>query len=348
MESIRFDDNVLGENLNNEPTEPTGPTDPTEPTGPTEPDQPVEPTTPVEPTAPVEPAAPTTPYEPAAPAVPLPPASVDAGTPGAPAGPPAGPPAPPRRMGLPGWAWALIIGAAVVMIGVIVVVVIVVNSVLGAVSGNNPAAAPTAVPTSDAPASAPATEAASTATPTAQPTKAAQAGSGTAISLDEHVELGTPFWSFPIEDGWVMREPGQAGVQQADNAELGCLFTTNQLTMPPFDTEATSDRNDTESGLQSLEQQMLAAADPSDVVPGVDSVDIAVSVAGGSESIEFAASRVEYADAEGVAYTNDFAARAMPEAEAFLFYNVSCPTAVIDSGDGPFEQLTERLAVVFE
>jgi hypothetical protein len=339
VESVRFDHNVVGENLNNEPTEPT------------EPDRPVEPTTPVEPDAPatpVEPAAPTTPYEPAVPAVPLPPTSVDAGTPGPPTGPPTGPPAPPRK-GLPGWAWALIIGAAVVMIAVIVVVVIVVNTVLGAVAGDNSAAEPTAVPTSAGTESAPATEAATpSATPTAKPTKAADAGSGTAISLDEHIDLGTPFWSFPIEDGWVMRAPSEAGVQQADNAELGCLFTTNQLTMAPFDTAATGDRSDTESGLQSLEQQMLGAADKSEVIPGAGSVEIANFLAGGSETIEFAASRVEYVDADDVAYTNDFAARAMPKGEAFLFYNVSCPTAVIDAGNSPFEQLTEKLAVVFE
>jgi hypothetical protein len=288
------------------------------------------------------------PPAPSGPAVPLPPTAAAATPAGPPTGGAAGPPAPPRRKGLPGWAWALIIGGAVVMIGVIVVVVIVVNSVLGAVRGSTPAADPVAVPTSSASESAPATDAAPSATPTTKPTKAPGGGSGTLLGLDATADLGTPYWSFPIEDGWVMREPGEAGVQQADNAELGCLFTTNQLTMAPFDTAATSDRSDTESGLQSLEQQMLAAADESAVVAGAGSVEIAVSVAGGAERIEFAGSRVEYVDQEGVAYTNDFAARAMPDAEAFLFYNVSCPSAVLDAGESPFDDLTERLAVVFE
>jgi hypothetical protein len=330
--------------LNNEPTEPT------EPSEPSEPDRPVEPTTPVEPDAPatpVEPAAPTTPYEPAVPAVPLPPTSVDAGTPGPPTGPPAGPPAPPRK-GLPGWAWALIIGAAVVMIAVIVVVVIVVNSVLGAVAGDNSAAEPTAVPTAAGTESAPATEAATpSATPTAKPTKAADAGSGTAISLDEHVEFGTPYWQFPIEDGWVMAPYIAEGVSQADNAELGCKFTTNQVTKPAADLAATGDGSDTESALVILEQQFLAEMPTAEVVGSHGSTSIAITMPAGSDGMEFATSRVDYT-VSGVDVANEFAARAIPQSDAFLYYNVSCPTAVIDAGNSPFEQLTEELAVVFE
>jgi hypothetical protein len=252
------------------------------------------------------------------------------------------PPQPPRRGGLPRWAWFLIGGGALVMIVIIVVVALVVNAVMGAVSNTDRADAPTSAPSATA--TAPST---GTPSPSTPPTNAA--GSAGVTGLDEYVELGAPFWSFPVLDDWEITVFDQQGVNQATNAELGCLFTTSQNRQSPYDLAATNDRSDTEASLEALTQQMLDAVDEAKVVGDTGSTEVAIGIAQGEQSLEFATGRVEYVNPQNdETYVNDIAARAMPQSEAYLYLVVSCPAAVVDAGQSPFETLVDSSAVVFE
>ena len=310
-------------------------TEPTEPTAPTPPNDPADPGTPTTPSAPVAAPVPAAAFAPAA-----------ATPPGPPSGPAAaGPTPPPRRGGLPGWAWALIAGAAVLLVGIVVVAVIVVNSVLGGITSpavtEEPLAAPTAAATA---------EPAPSATPTGQPSADGELQSGV-TSLDDHVDQGTsvPVWRFPLEDGWEITVFDQQGVNQAQNDELGCLFTSSQNKQPAYDVGATDDRSDTEASIASLTQQMVDSVDEAAVVSPLGSADIALTQAGSEDRIEFATSRVDYVNPQnGQDYTNEIGARAMPQAEALMYYVVSCPSAVVEAGNSPFADLGEALAVVFE
>lgn len=322
MESVRFDNDALGENLTNAPIEPT------------------------------EPVASTTGHTDNAGTT----ASTEytgnpvyAPNPAGPAGAGSPPPKPPRRGGLPGWAWALIGGGALLLIAIIVVIVIVVNSVLGAVSASGRADEPSAAPAPVATETAPADEtAAPSATPTTKPTEAAGTASGS-VSLDEQADLGSPFWSFPILDGWEIGVFDQEGVNQATNAELGCLFTTSQNRQPPVDTTATDDRTDTEATLEFLTQQMVDSVAEAEVVGGFGSTEVAIGIGDSAGTLEFATSRVEYINPkDGGPYVNELAARVMPLSEAFLYVVVSCPASVVDAGNSPFEAMLDEVAVVFE
>ncbi|PXA73247.1 hypothetical protein [Cryobacterium arcticum] len=309
-------------------------TEPTEPTAPTPPNDPAEPATP---SAPVAPPVPAAAFAPAA-----------ATPPGPPSGPPAaGPTPPPRRGGLPGWAWALIAGAAVLLVGIVVVAVIVVNSVLGGITSPTVTEEPLAAPTATAPETADPT---ATAMPTEEPATGGAVPTGV-TSLDDYVDVGTsfPIWRFPLEDGWEITVFDQQGVNQAQNDELGCLFTSSQNKQPPYDLDATDDRSDTEASIAALTQQMVDSVDEAAVVGALGSADIALTQAGSEDRIEFATSRVDYVNPQdGQDYTNQVGARAMPQAESFMYYVVSCPSALVEAGNSPFADLGEALAVVFE
>jgi hypothetical protein len=247
----------------------------------------------------------------------------------------AGFPPPPRRGGLPRWAWFLIGGGALLMIVIIVVVALVVNAVLGAVTSADRADQPTTAPT-----------AAATSPGTGTPTPTTAAGAGV-TSLDEHVELGAPFWSFPVVDGWEITVFDQKGLNQATNTELNCLFTTSQNRQAPYDLAATSDRSDTEASLDALIQEMVKVG--ATVVGDNSSTEVAVGVGQAGQSLEFATGRVEYVNPQdGGTYINDIAARAMPKSDAYLYLVVSCPAAVVDAGQSPFAELVDSSAVVFE
>lgn len=267
-----------------------------------------------------------------------------------PAGAGSPPPKPPRRGGLPGWAWALIGGGALLLIAIIVVIVIVVNSVLGAVTASSRTDDSTAVPAPVATETAPADDSAgASATPTTKPTEAAGSGAGTVTGLDVQADLGAPFWSFPILDGWEIGVFDQEGVNQATNAELGCLFTTSQNRQSPVNADATDDRTDTVETLEFLTQQMVNSVDEAEVVGELGSTEVAIGMRDSAEALEFATSRVEYINPDdGGPYVNEIAMRAMPLSEAYLYLVVSCPAEVVDAGNSPFEEMLGEAAVIFE
>lgn len=228
------------------------------------------------------------------------------------------------------------------MIAFMVVVAFVVNSLLGAVAAGDTGGQPVAAPTAGA------TETAMPAE-SATPSATDDAGSGTVTSLDESFDAGSPFWGFPILDGWNVTVMDQGGVNQAENPELGCLFTTSQNRQPAYDLDATDDRSDTEASIESLAQQMVDSVDDAAMVGDLGSADIAISTPGSSERLEFATAKVEYVNPDdGGSYTNELAARAMPLTESYLYFVVSCPASVTDAGQSPFEELRERLAIVVE
>ena len=249
-------------------------------------------------------------------------------------------PQPPRRGGLPGWAWALIGGGALVMIAIMVTVVIVVSSVLGAIGHGQ--AEPVETPAPAASDSAPATEA-----PAAGSTLTE--GEAGIFSLDDQVDLGDtfPVWGYPFQDGWELVLFDQEGVNQSENAELGCLFTSSQNVQPAVDVTATDDLTDTLATVDVLEKRLLASGPEAKLVGELGSTDFGVNLAGAEERLEFLTTRVDYMNPEaGVSYTNEIAVRAMPLAEALMYVVLSCPTSLVDAGNSPFEELRAGLAVV--
>jgi len=197
----------------------------------------------------------------------------------------------------------------------------------------------------------------STATPAPSGTDPASPASGTdplagitgTISLDDQVDLGGifPVWGYPFQDGWEVLTFDQNGINQSQNADLGCLFTSSQNKQAAGDLAATDDLTDTLATVDALEQQLLASGNEAKLVGELGSTDFGVTLPGAEQRIEFLTTRVDYLNPEqGVSYTNEIAARAMPAAESFMYIVVSCPTSLVDSGASPFEQLRSGLAVV--
>lgn len=255
---------------------------------------------------------------------------------------------PQRRRGLPGWAWALIAGGAVLFIAVIVILGLAASAILGAVTRVDDAA--------DQPASPSAT--ADTVTPsTPMPTESAAAptgadeATGTLISLNEHADLGEtfPIWRYPILDGWEIVVFDQEGINTTQNTELGCTFTSSQNKQPAQDVSATEDLTDSLATFEVLEQRWLDSASDAELIGELDTTSFAVAYPGGQGSLEFISSRIDYLDdATKVRYTSEIAGRAMPLAESFMYIEVSCPTALVDAGQSPFEELRDGLEVLIE
>jgi hypothetical protein len=257
-------------------------------------------------------------------------------------------PQPQRRRGLPGWAWALIAGGAVVFIGVIVILGLAASAILGTVTRVEDTADQPVAP------SAPAV----TATPsTPVPTESAAApnsedeATGNLIALNEHADLGEsfPIWRYPILDGWEITVFDQEGINTTENTDLGCTFTSSQNKQPAQDVTATDDLTDSLATFEVLENRALDAHPDAELIGELDTTSFGVVYPGGEGSLEFISSRVDYLDeATNVRYTSEIAGRAMPLAESFMYIEVSCPTALVDAGQSPFEELREGLEVLIE
>lgn len=255
---------------------------------------------------------------------------------------------PQRRRGLPGWAWAVITGGAVLCIAVIVILGLAASAILGAVTRVVDAADQPASPSAPADTVTP-----STPMPTesaAAPTGADEA-TGTLISLNEHADLGKtfPIWRYPILDGWEIVVFEQEGINTTQNAELGCTFTSSQNKQPAQDVTATEDLTDSLATFEVLEQRWLDSASDAELIGELDTTSFAVAYPGAQGSLEFISSRIDYLDnATKVRYTSEIAGRAMPLAESFMYIEVSCPTSVVDAGQSPFEELRDGLEVLIE
>ena len=163
------------------------------------------------------------------------------------------------------------------------------------------------------------------------------------------VDLGAtfPVWGYPFQDGWEVVIFDQQGINQSENAELGCLFTSSQNAQPAGDVNAKDDLTDTIATVDVLEQQLLASGHDAKLVGELGSTDFGINLPDAVERLEFLTTRVDYMNPEaGVGYTNEIAARAMPLAESFMYIVVSCPTTLVEAGNSPFEELRAGLAVV--
>jgi hypothetical protein len=250
----------------------------------------------------------------------------------------------PRR-GLPGWAWALIIGGAVVVITVVVLVALAANAILGAVSRADDAASrPVPPPAATATALAP------EATGSTEPPGAGDAA-GALISLNEQADLGSsvPIWRYPILADWEITTFDQGGINTSQNSALGCVFTSSQNQQPAQDVTATDDLTDSLATFEVLEDRKLLEFPGAELIGDLGTAEFAVAYPGGRASLEFITSRIDYLDQDlNVPYTSEIAARAMPLAESFLYIEVACPTALVDAGQSPFDELREGLEVLVE
>jgi len=256
-------------------------------------------------------------------------------------------PTPPRR-GLPGWAWALIAGCAVVMIAVIAVVALVVSTIVGTVAREDQGGGQQPAPVTDA-----ASDAASTAEATAPAgsTGGVPAADGVLIGLEDQADLGPtfPIWRYPMPSGWEITTFDQEGINTSENAELGCLFTSSQNKQPAVDPAATDDLTDTLATMEVLENRMLDGTQDAELIGDLDITEITLEFPEGEGSLEFVTSRIDYLDTQlNVPYTTEIAARAMPLAESLMYVVVTCPTALVDAGGSPFDDLREDLAVLVE
>jgi len=192
------------------------------------------------------------------------------------------------------------------------------------------------------------------AAPTASATELAaptELAAGALITLDEQADIGStfPIWGYPMQSGWEITIFDQDGINQSENTELGCLFTSSQNKQAAYDLDATNDLSDTLATVDTLEQDLLAAGNDAALIGELGSTDFGINLPGADERLEFLTSRVDYTNPElGVSYTNEIAARAMPLAESFMYVVVSCPTALVEAGGSPFEELRAGLAVIVE
>jgi hypothetical protein len=280
------------------------------------------------------------------------PAPAPAGGPAVPAAQPQPSVRPPRR-GLPGWAWALIVGGSVLFLVAVVLLVLAATAILGAVSRAEDAATAPQPPVATATASTP--DPADTLTPAEAPTAEAPTGAdatpGTLITLDEQADLGSafPIWRYPIQDGWAITTFDQEGINISENAELGCVFTSSQNKQPAQDVTATDDMTDSLATFEVLETRKLNDHPGAELIGELDTAEFAVAYPGGQGSLEFITSRVDYLDqASKVPSTSQIAGRAMPLAESYMYIEVTCPTALVDAGLSPFDDLRDGLEVLFE
>lgn len=246
-----------------------------------------------------------------------------------------------RRSGLRPWMWLPVAGfAALSITGAVVSGVAVGGSVAEQVNADR--AGVPAVPTE-----------AATAEPTTAPPsgESTEIAAGAVITLDEHVDIGStfPIWGYPMQTGWEILTFDQGGINQSENSELACLFTSSQNKQPANDLDATDDLSDTLATMDSLERQQLDSGHQAELVGELGSTDFGINVADAAERIEFLTTRIDYMEPElGVSYTNEIAVRAMPLAESAMYIVVTCPTALVESGGSPFEELRAGLAVVVE
>lgn len=265
---------------------------------------------------------------------------------------PTGPPVPPKRRGLPGWAWAVIGGGALLLIGIIVVVVIVASTLLGAVSQAGRAGGQPADPTATATDDASATPEQTDAPASPEPTEAgAGIDDGALIAVDDQADFGGtfPIWGYPMPDGWEITVFDEAGVNQSTNEELDCQFTSSQNKQSAQDLEATDDLSDTLTTIEALEQGVLENGTGAELNGDLGSTDFALSTPDGQGRLEFVTSRIDFMDPNlQMAYTNEIAGRAMPLSESFMYIVVTCPTALVDAGGSPFEDLRAGLQVLVE
>jgi len=249
---------------------------------------------------------------------------------------------PKRPGGLRPWMWLPVAGfSALVIAGAVGSGFLVGGSVADQVNAGRAAEAPAASATE-------------LAEPTAAPTETAESAelvAGALITLDEQVDIGAtfPIWGYPMQTGWEILTFDQGGINQSKNVELGCLFTSSQNKQPAYDLEATDDLSDTLASINSLEQQQLDSGNQATLVGEFGSTDFGINLPGAGERIEFLTTRIDYMEPElGVSYTNEIAVRAMPLAESSMYIVVTCPTALVDAGGSPFEELRAGLAVVVE
>ena len=247
-----------------------------------------------------------------------------------------------RRGGLRPWMWLPVAGFAVLSIaGAVGAGLLLGGSVVDQVNAGR-AGVPSLPPEADI------------AEPTEAPTSSAESTeivAGALITLDEHVDIGStfPIWGYPIQTGWEIVTFDQAGINQSENAALDCLFTSSQNKQPAYDLDATDDLSDTLATMDILEQAQLDSGPQAALVGELGSTDFGVNLPGAEERIEFLTTRIDYMEPErGVSYTNEIAVRAMPLAESAMYIVVTCPTALVDAGDSPFEELRAGLAVVVE
>lgn len=249
-----------------------------------------------------------------------------------------------RRGGLRPWMWLPVAGFAVLSIaGAVGAGLLLGGSVVDQVN-----AGLAGVP------SVPTEAATDIAEPTEAPTSSAESTeivAGALITLDEHVDIGStfPIWGYPIQTGWEITTFDQGGINQSKNAALDCMFTSSQNKQPANDLDATDDLSDTLATVDVLEKQILDTGTDAVLVGELGITDFGVNLPGAEERIEFLTTRVDYKNPEsGVSYTDEIAVRAMPLAESSMYIVVSCPTALVESGASPFEELRAGLAVVVE
>lgn len=247
-----------------------------------------------------------------------------------------------RPGGFRPWMWLPVAGfSALVIAGAVASGFLVGGSVVDQVNAGRAAAVPAPAGTeSPEPTAAP-----------ADPADASELVAGALITLDQQVDVGAtfPIWGYPMQTGWEILTFDEGGINRSKNVELGCLFTSSQNRQPAYDLDATDDLSDTLASIEALEQQQLESANQATLVGELGSTDFGINLPGAGERIEFLTTRIDYMEPDlGVSYTNEVAVRAMPLAESSMYIVVTCPTALVDAGGSPFEELRAGLAVIVE
>ena len=167
------------------------------------------------------------------------------------------------------------------------------------------------------------------------------------VSLDDAFVIGTSspaIWRLPTVEGWEITTIDQEGVSVQTNAALACTFTTVQNRQVPTDPNATSDRADTESTVEALQQSFLSQA-PAAVITDTQSLAIPYGVSG-ADVLEFAGFRADYIRNDtGEAYTSMFVTRTMPRIEGMMYSVLNCATETINADDTIWMTMLDQTVV---
>ncbi|QYH35300.1 hypothetical protein [Salinibacterium sp. M195] len=276
---------------------------------------------------PTEPPAETVPPAPAGrPAETVPPAST--GQPMPPVQPPAVAAA---KSGMPGWAWALIIGGGVVLIGMVIAVVIIVVIISGALNRGDcslPGSCGQGLPpvTSEEPADEPAD------------------GSAERITLDGNADFGgAPVWGVPVDPAWEVLVFDQDGINSFRDPESGCYIVTSQR-QTAVSNPADGDIAASEAAMQ---EEIAALMSITSTIEELDSgtLDIAVATQSSGISIEFLTSAQLQTVSAGDMRVSEILVRGMPSSGSIMSTLVLCSANTYETGESPFSDIASQLTV---
>ncbi|MBH0116474.1 hypothetical protein I6E52_06400 [Salinibacterium sp. NG253] len=259
------------------------------------------------------------------PSDPAPAEHIDSATPGAP---------PIARRGLPGWAWALIIGLPLLLLGAVWVGLVLVGLFFSAAStsaGCDDGYCDWGAPVEP------------TSTSSDSPLDAADPTNSVPLAGNAVFD-GQPVWSLTLEPTWQELDLDLIGLTVFHDDATGCELIASQSVAAP-NTENAGDAV-LSADLLSQEIKALTAGNSEALVLNAGAAtDIPIGGAGSGSTIDFASATISQRNAADVAMSTEIVARSMPDSDVALVAMLTCETATIPTFGEKFDFFSTALAV---